>query len=50
MPPEIKLRKTFIIRSILYGAALMFDNGELEYTEENMKMVAYSIEREFDLP
>jgi len=50
MPHDIKLRKLFIIRSLIYGAALMFDNGELEYTEENMKMVEFSIEREFDIP
>lgn len=50
MPNDIRIRKTFIIRSIMYGAALMFDNGELEYNEKNMKMVANLIEREFDLP
>lgn len=50
MPQEARLRKTFIVRSLIYGASLMFDNGELKYTEENMKMVAYTIEREFDLP
>lgn len=50
MSQDVRHRKIFIIRSLIYGAALMFDNGELEYTEENMKMVAYSIEREFDLP
>lgn len=50
MPEKIKHSKTFIIRSLIYGAALMFDNGELDYTEENMKMIARSIDREFDLP
>ncbi len=50
MSQDVRHRKIFIIRSLIYGAALMFDNGELEYTEKNMKMVAYSIEREFDLP
>jgi len=43
-------RKTYIIRSLIYGAALMFDNGEMEYNEENMNYVKYSIDREFDLP
>ena len=41
--------KTYVVRSLIYGAALMFDNGELEYNEENMSLVAYAIEREFDL-
>lgn len=43
-------RKTYIIRSLIYGAALMFDNGEMEYNEENMRFVEFSIDREFDLP
>jgi AcrR family transcriptional regulator len=49
MPPEVRTRKTFVVRSLIYGAALMFDNGELPYTPENMAHVAYSIDREFDL-
>jgi len=47
---DVAKRKIYIIRSLIYGAALMFDNGELEYTEENMKFVEYSIDREFELP
>lgn len=50
MPDEVRKRKTFIVRSIIYGAALFFDNGEMEYTEENMDMVAAMLNREFDLP
>lgn len=50
MPDDVRRRKTFLVRSIIYGAALFFDNGELEYTEENMNMVAAMLEREFDLP
>ncbi|MGI5935829.1 MAG: TetR/AcrR family transcriptional regulator [Oscillospiraceae bacterium] len=49
MPEDVRRRKIFIIRSIVYGAALFFDNGEMEYTDENMAMVASLIEREFDL-
>ena len=49
MSPEVRRRKTFVVRSLIYGAALMFDNGELDYTKENMDFVAYSIDREFDL-
>lgn len=46
---ETRRRKTYIIRSLIYGAALMFDNGEMTYNEENMSFVRYSIDREFDL-
>ena len=50
MPPDVRKRKTFIVRSIIYGAALFFDNGEMEYNEENMQMVRDMLTREFDLP
>ena len=50
MTRDVEVRKTFVIRSIIYGAALMFDNGQLPYTEENKRLVWYLIDREFDLP
>ena len=50
MPDDVRLRKTFLVRSVIYGAALFFDTGELEYNEENMEMVARMLDREFDLP
>ncbi|MBQ3223642.1 MAG: TetR/AcrR family transcriptional regulator, partial [Clostridia bacterium] len=50
MEESIAVRKTFVIRSIIYGAALMMDNGQLPVTEENMQNVRYLIDREFDLP
>ncbi len=43
---KVKKSKLFIIRSLIYGAALMFDNGEFEYNEENMSIVRSTIERE----
>jgi AcrR family transcriptional regulator len=49
MSDEVRVRKTFVVRSIIYGAALMFDNGELPYTQENVEMVSYCIDREFDV-
>jgi len=49
MSDEVRVRKTFVVRSIIYGAALMFDNGELPYTPENVEMVSYCIDREFDV-
>lgn len=50
IPHEVMSRKLFIIRSLLYGAALMFDNGEIEYTAENVDLIRQAINREFDLP
>ena len=46
IPDDVKKAKVYIIRSLIYGAALMFDNGEFEYTEENMAIVRATIERE----
>ena len=43
---SVKKAKVYIIRSLIYGAALMFDNGEFEYNEENMGIVRSTIERE----
>ncbi len=49
MSDDRRIIKTFIVRSLIYGAALMMDNGELEYTEKNIQEIANTIEREFDL-
>jgi len=46
---KIEIEKTFIIRSLIYGAALMFDNGELEYNQVNIDMIYQAIDHEFDL-
>ena len=50
MPEDVRTRKTFIVRAIIYSAALFFDNGELEYNRKNLKQVRELLEREFDLP
>ncbi|MBR4554562.1 MAG: TetR/AcrR family transcriptional regulator [Ruminococcus sp.] len=50
MDDKTRLRKLYIVRSLIYGASLMFDNGELPYTEENLNIVERSIDREFELP
>lgn len=49
MPDDVREIKTFIVRSLIYGAALMFDNGELEYNHYNLERVKTAIDREFDL-
>ena len=50
MADDVLQRKVVIIRAMLYGAALMFDNGELDYTEENLHIIYKTVDREFDLP
>ena len=50
MPDNIAQRKFYIIRSLIYGASLMFDNGEIEYSEDNLCIFSDAILREFYLP
>lgn len=50
MCDEIRVRKEFILRSYMYGAALMFGNGELPYNEQMLETVRAAVDREFDLP
>lgn len=50
MDAETKTRKLYVVRALIYGAALMFDNGEMEYNEKMLDVVRKSIDREFDLP
>lgn len=50
IPKEVMNFKLYVIRSLIYGAALMFDNNELEYTDESIDYVRRAIMREFDLP
>lgn len=50
MDETTKKRKLYVVRALIYGAALMFDNGELEYNDESLRFVRMNIDREFDLP
>lgn len=49
MAPDARRRKTYAVRSFIYGASLMLDNGELPATPEVMEDIRYTIAREFDL-
>jgi AcrR family transcriptional regulator len=40
--------KTYMVRTLLLGSTAMFDLGELEYTDENLKKVSDFIDRAFD--
>ena len=50
MPENVELRKTFVVRSLIYGAALMLDNGQLPREESSFRFISEAIDREFDLP
>lgn len=49
MAPEDKKRKLFVVRSIIYGAALLMDSGELDKNDVDLDMVEKMIDREFDI-
>ena len=48
--PETVQFKLYLCRSLMYGAALMFDNGEIEYNEKTLDYVRRGIRRELQLP
>lgn len=49
MTAEDRTRKTYIVRSLIFGAALMMINGELDDSEKTFDMIRTSIAREFEL-
>ena len=50
MPADIRYRKVYAIRSFIYGAVIMFDNGEMTYDAHALEILRHNIDREFDLP
>ncbi|MDO5309237.1 MAG: TetR/AcrR family transcriptional regulator [Planctomycetia bacterium] len=48
--PRVAKVKMYIVRSLIYGASLMFANRELPYTDNMMLYARAVIDREFDLP
>ena len=50
MPQDVYRRKIMVVRSLIFGTALLFDSGEIEYNEESLKDLEYNISREFKLP
>jgi nitrite reductase/ring-hydroxylating ferredoxin subunit len=49
MPAEIQFRKTYVVRSLIYGAAFLMGSGELQENEQTYAMIRAQIEREFDI-
>ena len=46
---EVWERKLMTVRSLVFGAVMLFDAGEFEYSEETMEYLRYAIDREFDI-
>lgn len=49
MNDKDRIRKTYAVRSFIFGAAFMINSGFFKENEENLSLVRYCIEREFDL-
>lgn len=49
MNDKDRIRKTYAVRSFIYGAALMINSGYMPFNEETLEMARQCIEREFDL-
>lgn len=47
MSEEDEYAKSFLVRSLLYGAAMFIDGKTMEYNEETMQLLRKLIEREF---
>ncbi len=43
MAHKNKVNKTFVVRSLIYGAVLMYNSGEMVYSEKNLQMVRDTI-------
>ncbi len=49
MSREVMERKLYVVRSLIYGAAILIDNKEMPYDDNTMEYVRAAIDREFDL-
>ena len=49
MSPDDRMRKTYVVRSLIFGAAHMIKNGELDDSEATYDMIRASVCREFEI-
>ena len=49
MSERDRVRKTYIVRSLIFGAAHMIHNGEIQNEEDGFDMLREAISREFDI-
>lgn len=47
---DVARTKMNVVRSLIYGGALMYGNGELTYCPESLARLRAAVDREFDLP
>ncbi len=50
MNEATRIRKTYVVRSLIFGAALMMVGGELSDDESTFDMIRATVAREFELP
>ena len=44
VPEETRMRKVLLIRSLIFGSALIFDTGEIPYTDQTREIMRSTIE------
>ncbi len=49
MPYEMRDKKTFTVRAVIYGAAVMIDNGGLDYDENTLSKIEDIISKIIDM-
>lgn len=49
MTPADRERKTYAVRSLIFGASLMINSGYMPYNEKTLETARQCIDREFDL-
>ncbi len=49
MDEETKMRKFFVVRSLLFGGAIMINSGMLPFDSKTMDMIKANIIREFEI-
>ena len=49
MPEDVARRKTYVVRSLIYGAALLLSSGDFKYGEDSINTIRKCMQREFEL-
>ena len=49
MAEDVKRRKLFVVRSLLFGASIMINSGQLPFNTDTLDMVKSNILREFEI-
>ncbi len=47
IPAELRTSRTFIIRSLIFGAVMVFGNGEAECNDETLELLRSALKKEF---